>query len=127
MQLMAEMQAWYPHQTLPEGTPDLWLAAWEEIALRCGMAMFRDGLLRAMRASRFIPDPSDVAAECAELKRTERNRAETALLLKKEYLEREAILADWRDLRQRDEHAYQAEAPGWVKVALAAEPVERVA
>src|SRR4051812_8814143 len=56
--LMAQAQAYFPNQVLPEGTPDVYLEAWEELAAEFGMEMFRQGLWRALRRGEFFPVPA---------------------------------------------------------------------
>jgi hypothetical protein len=76
--LMAQTQARYPNQTLPEGTPDMYLVEWEEIALEFGLETFREGLSKAIRVSKFFPDPLDIKEHCiavrAEARRLDRPR-----------------------------------------------------
>lgn len=73
-QLMAETQARYPNQVLPEGTPDMYLADWERMVRlygrrngkfdeRTGLTCFRDALLRTLQdreRPRFFPDPLEI-------------------------------------------------------------------
>ena len=63
--LLAETHAAYPNQTLPEGTPDMYLAQWEEIALRFKMKVFVAGLSRAIRENKFFPDPHEIRKHCS--------------------------------------------------------------
>jgi hypothetical protein len=69
--MMAQTQARYPNQALAEGTPDMYLVEWEEMALNYGLPMFREGLLKAIRNSRFFPDPLDIREQCIALRRSE--------------------------------------------------------
>lgn len=87
--LMAQTQARYPNQTLPEGTPDMYLVEWEEIALKYGLAMFQAGLSRVLRNSRFFPDPLDIREACWGLRNAEIRQAETdrELAARKAYAE----------------------------------------
>lgn len=75
--MMAEVQARYSNQVLPEGTPDMYLVEWEKLTLRHGLERFRGGLLMAIEESRFFPDPVDVAQHCKALARTEHETAST--------------------------------------------------
>src|ERR1700761_8296123 len=61
---MAETQANFPNQELPEGTPDLWLARWTEMAAEYGLEVFRLGLLKAIQDSKFFPTPDDIRDCC---------------------------------------------------------------
>lgn len=61
---MAETQANYPNQELPDGTPDMWLAQWQEMAAQHGLDVFRLALLRAIRDSKFFPPPDKIREEC---------------------------------------------------------------
>src|ERR1035437_9117371 len=71
-QLMAESQAFKPNQTLPPGTPDMYLQAWEEISQEFGMDLFGRGLWKALRKSAFFPQPNEIENACAEIQSTER-------------------------------------------------------
>lgn len=62
-----------PNQTLPEGTPDMYLAQWEALVLRYGLLTFRDALSRAIEG-RFFPAPEDIAEHCQAIARDERER-----------------------------------------------------
>lgn len=59
-ELMAQMQDFSPNQTLPPGTPDVWLKAWEEMVSEMGIDRFEKALWRAMRNSDFLPNPNDI-------------------------------------------------------------------
>jgi hypothetical protein len=72
--LMAQTQARYPNQQLSEGTPDMYLAEWEEMTLTHGLETFRSALLRVMRASRFFPDPMDIREACKSIREEQRSR-----------------------------------------------------
>jgi hypothetical protein len=69
--LMAQAQAAKPNQMLPEGTPDMYLRAWEEMADRYGTKIFAAGLWKALSASKFFPDPLDIDEQCRRIKRAE--------------------------------------------------------
>jgi hypothetical protein len=61
--MMAETQARYPSQELPEGTPDMYLAQWERIAGKFGMVAFHAALLQTIEdrdRPRFFPDPLEI-------------------------------------------------------------------
>lgn len=60
LEMMAQVQAFSPNQTLPPGTPDVWLKAWEEMVSEMGLERFEKALWRAMRGSDFIPNPNDI-------------------------------------------------------------------
>ena len=70
--LMAQTQARYPNQTLPEGTPDMYLVEWEEMALEFGLETFKEGLSKAIRDSRFFPDPHGIKDHCIAVQREAR-------------------------------------------------------
>ena len=72
--LMSQAQAMKPNQTLPPGTPDMYLQAWEEIAEEFGMETFQAGLWKALRRTAFFPAPNEIEVECAAI-RTERRAA----------------------------------------------------
>lgn len=95
--MMGQVQARYWTQTLPEGAADMMLHEWETLALRFGLATFRDGLLKAVGKSRFIPDPQDVLQECLALSRTRRD-ADDARRFLREMNENRALC-----LREREE------------------------
>lgn len=61
---MAETQARYVNQELPPGTPDMYLAEWQEMAAMHGLDVFRLALLRAIRDSKFFPPPDAIREEC---------------------------------------------------------------
>ena len=65
--LMAEVQATYKNESLPEGTPEMYMAMWERLTLRHGLERFQEALLRAVEGSRFFPMPQDIAIECEAL------------------------------------------------------------
>jgi hypothetical protein len=69
--LMAQTQARYPNQTLPEGTPDMYLVEWEEVALEFGLEAFKEGLSKAIRENRFFPDPHGIKEHCVAMQRDE--------------------------------------------------------
>lgn len=78
--LMDEVQARYPNQALLPSTVEMHLAQWEDLAMKFGMEAFRAALLRAVRESRFFPDPLDIEAHCAAAARERRERAEAQKL-----------------------------------------------
>lgn len=67
LSMMAQAQAFFPNQTLPPGTPDLWLRAWEEMVGEMGLQRFETALWRALVTGRFIPSPEDIRSNDAEL------------------------------------------------------------
>ena len=82
--LMAETQARYPNQELPEGTPDMYLAEWERMAARYGLREFREGLLLVLQdreRPRFFPDPLEIEDRIRAILRakSDRQRALTAM------------------------------------------------
>jgi hypothetical protein len=105
--LMDETQARYPNQMLLPGTPEMYLAEWEEMAQRYGLEGFRAGLLKAIREPErhFFPAPEDIRAHCACARRQEREREETLRVLKQE--------AEWkaRCERERAEDAAAGRVP----------------
>lgn len=84
VELMAQAQAFKPNQTLPPGTPDLYLQAWEEIVQTYGMERFKEGLWKALRRSTFFPAPNEIEDSCEGLRRAageSRQASETRALL----------------------------------------------
>jgi hypothetical protein len=78
--LMAETQARYPNQVLPEGTPDMYLAEWERMAARFGLHEFRDALLRTIQdreRPRFFPDPLEIEDRLRANLRSKNERKKT--------------------------------------------------
>ena len=73
--LMAQTQALYPNQELPDMTPDMYLVQWEEMALKYGMEAFTLALSKVIRVSKFFPDPFDIREACEESARTARSAA----------------------------------------------------
>lgn len=71
LSLMAQAQAFFPNQTLPPGTPDLWLRAWEEMAGEMGVQRFERALWRALVTGSFIPNPDDIRRNDDELQKIE--------------------------------------------------------
>ena len=74
---MAQTQARYPKQELPEGTPDMYLAEWEEMAVKYGLMAFRDALSRVLRnrdRPQFFPEPHEIEAYCEASFRDQSNR-----------------------------------------------------
>jgi len=76
--MMVQAQAMKPNQTLPPGTPDLYLQAWEELAAEYGMEQFQAGLWRALRRSSFFPQPIEIETACRELAAEDRARRRIA-------------------------------------------------
>ena len=95
--MMSQSLAMKPNQTLPPGTPDLFLQAGEELAAEFGMKQFQAGLWRALRRSSFFPQPIEIETACRELAAEDRERRRVA---------REAEEAAQRD---RDTAAWQAQ------------------
>lgn len=71
--LMQQARDNFPNQTLPEGTTDIYLRAWEELALEHGIARFSEGLWKVLRSSQFFPVPGQIEDQCNAIKNTERN------------------------------------------------------
>jgi hypothetical protein len=71
--LMAQAQSAKPNQTLPDGTPDMFLSQWEDLVLEFGMVEFRAALLKALADSRFFPDTYDLRINCEEARREKRS------------------------------------------------------
>ena len=97
--LMAQVQARYPNQTLPPGTPDMYLVEWEELALQFGLQAFRDALSKAIRSWRFFPDPLEIRDLLLAKKHADSAHAETQKFLRQQ----EDWKAQW--LRERLEDA----------------------
>ena len=92
--LMAQTQARYPNQTLPPGTPDMYLVEWEELALKFGLEAFRDALSKAIRSSRFFPDPQEIRELLQAKKREAAAHAESRKLLRQ--------MDEWKAQWQRE-------------------------
>src|SRR6185312_4353533 len=71
--LMQQARDYYPNQTLPEGTPDVYLKAWEELAQSQGMKRFEAGLWKALRSHDFFPTPNQIENACEEISATSAN------------------------------------------------------
>lgn len=71
--LMQQARDFYPNQTLPEGTPDVYLKAWEEIAQVQGMKRFEAGLWKALRNHDFFPTPGQIEDECEVIRKASVN------------------------------------------------------
>lgn len=65
--LMARAKAFFPNQTLPPGTDDLYLVAWGEIAAKYGTERFDKALWNVLRRSVFFPAPVEIENECREI------------------------------------------------------------
>lgn len=91
---MVETQASFPNQEFPDGTADMWLAQWQEMAATNGLEVFRLGLLRAIRDSRFFPTPDAIREACVA-EATDRHYQKGA----KNYLE---DLAEMRAVWEKD-------------------------
>ncbi len=72
--LMDQTQALKPNQVLPEGTPDMFLEAWEKLVVKYGLETFKEGLSKANERTRFFPDPLDIAEQCEALASASGNR-----------------------------------------------------
>lgn len=108
--MMSQSLAMKPNQTLPPGTPDLYLQAWEELAAEFGMERLQAGLWRALRRSSFFPQPIEIETACRELAAEDRARRRIA---------REAEEAAQRDLdtaiarkQHREDYPEQYDAEG---------------
>lgn len=109
--LMAQMQARYPNQALPEGTPDMYLADWEKMVHRygrhdgqfverLGLDRFRAALLSLIEdrsRPRFFPDPQEIEDRLCAILREEREERER----RKRDADLERRKAQW--LREREE------------------------
>jgi hypothetical protein len=67
--LMAQATAFFPNQTLPPGTPDVYLLAWRQIADKYGMNRFQNALWNVLRRSEFFPLPKAIEDECEAIRR----------------------------------------------------------
>jgi hypothetical protein len=67
--LMAQATAFFPNQTLPPGTPDVYLLAWRQIADKYGMSRFQNALWNVLRRSEFFPVPKLIEDECEAIRR----------------------------------------------------------
>lgn len=67
--LMAQAVAFFPNQTLPPGTPDVYLMAWGQIAQKYGENRFQNALWNVLRRSDFFPLPKAIEEECEALRR----------------------------------------------------------
>lgn len=73
--LMAEAQAYFPNQSLPRGTPAVYLKAWEEIAMIFGIQKFTDALWKVLRESEaFFPMPLAIERKCREISKFEHSQ-----------------------------------------------------
>lgn len=63
--MMAQVKARYPNQTMLDLTADMYLAEWEEMALKYGLETLRGALLTVLRESQFFPDPATIREACA--------------------------------------------------------------
>ena len=96
--LMAQTQARYPNQTLPPGTPDMYLVEWEELVLKFGLQPFRDALSKAIRSSRFFPDPQEIRDLLQVKKRDTAAHAESQKFLRQQ----DEWKAQWQRERLED-------------------------
>lgn len=96
--LMAQTQARYPNQTLPPGTPDMYLVEWEELTLKFGLQAFRDALSKAIRSSRFFPDPQHIRELLLAKKRADSAHAESQKFLRQQ----DEWKAQWQRERLED-------------------------
>lgn len=101
--LWLQTVAAYPNQTLPEGTPDMYLVKWEAMVLRYGAEMFRDGLSKAIDDSRFFPVPEDIATHCQAIARDRRERAAA--------LKAMSELEDWKAQCEREREEDERNGP----------------
>jgi hypothetical protein len=67
--LMAQAVAFFPNQTLPPGTPDVYLKAWMQIAEKSGPERFQNALWNVLRRSEFFPLPKAIEDECEHIRR----------------------------------------------------------
>jgi hypothetical protein len=67
--LMAQAAAFFPNQTLPPGTPDVYLLAWRQIADKYTMNRFQNALWNVLRRSEFFPLPKAIEDECEAIRR----------------------------------------------------------
>lgn len=72
--LMGQATDYFPHQAIPDGTPELWLKAWKELAIRYGEARFTEAVWAVCTRSRFMPLPVDIAEECERMRLRDRER-----------------------------------------------------
>ena len=97
--LMTQVQARYPNQTLPPGTPEMYLAEWKELALQFGLSAFQEALAKAIRSSHLFPDPLEIRELLHAKKRADSERAESQKILR----QFDEWKAQW--LRERAEDA----------------------
>jgi len=97
--LMAQVQARYPNQPLPPGTPEMYLTEWKELAQQFGLSAFQEALSKAIRSSRVFPDPLEIRELLHAKKRADSERAESQKILRQ--------LGEWQAqwLRERAEDA----------------------
>jgi hypothetical protein len=67
--LMAQAVAFFPNQTLPPGTPDVYMLAWRQIAEKYGAQRFQNALWNVLRKSEFFPVPKAIEDECEAIRR----------------------------------------------------------
>lgn len=103
--MMAEMQADKPNQALAAGTADMWLAQWEEMAVKYGMETFRDGLSKALRENRFFPSPQDIGDHCKAIRREKREREDTLKALREQ--------EEWKVQCKREAQEAKSNRPHW--------------
>ena len=97
LRMMAQAQARYPNQQLPELTQEMYLTEWEKLTEKYGLPIFRDGLLKAIHESQFFPDPKVIRDYCAEIASGNRSRADAEKVI----AAHDAMKAQW--LKERAE------------------------
>lgn len=99
-QLMQLTQARFPNQELAPGTPDMYLAEWEEMVSRFGLTEFRESLgcvIRDRERAPFFPAPEEIEATIRAHRHSKRERQKTL----DEFAALEMAKAQWQ--RERDE------------------------
>lgn len=116
LELMAQAQAYFPNQTLPPGTPDAYLKAWEEIVAERSEEKFTAALWRACRKGKFFPGPAEIEEQADAL------APQSKLPVRNEFLER------WEKDKQHVEREREEDRlkPGYVPFDLTAE-MKRIA
>lgn len=95
--LMKQTKDRYLKQQIPEGTAEMYLAEWEEMAMRFGLDPFRDALSTVIRDRArppFFPEPHEIEAQCMAAVRERLGRRALA--------DHEAMKAQWERERAED-------------------------
>ena len=108
MALMRQVEARYPGQVIEEVTKEMYLAEWEEMAVKYDLLILLDALLKVIGVSKFFPAPDEIREWCASISQAQKSRLDALEHIRKH----DAAKAQWeREREQRTRKERRAHEP----------------